>query len=87
MSLSSQRYQSSNGMPLSLVLIVPFILQTFSAVGLVGFLSFRNGQKAVNRLALDLSAEVGDRVEQHLDSYLGLPHNLAQINVDALESN
>lgn len=87
MSANNKHDQPSNGMPLSLVLIIPFVVQIFSAVGLVGFLSFRNGQKAVNRLALDLSAEVGDRVDQHLDSYLALPHNLAQLNVDALESN
>ncbi|MEM7064362.1 MAG: ATP-binding protein [Cyanobacteria bacterium P01_B01_bin.77] len=87
MLANNKHDQASNGMPLSLVLIIPFVLQIFSAVGLVGFLSFRNGQKAVNRLALDLSAEVGDRVDQHLDSYLALPHNLAQLNVDALEAN
>jgi hypothetical protein len=37
--------------PLRLILVVPFVLQIFAAVGLVGFLSFRNGQKAVNDLA------------------------------------
>ncbi|ESA32709.1 cache sensor hybrid histidine kinase [Leptolyngbya sp. Heron Island J] len=72
------------GIPLKLALIVPFVLQIFTAVGLVGYLSFRNGQKAVNQLALKLSAEIGDRVDQHLDAYLELPHQLGDISVDAL---
>jgi signal transduction histidine kinase len=83
---SNKRGQTFQGAPLSLVLIVPFVLQIFAAVGIVGYLSFRNGQKAVNQLALELSNEVGDRVDQHLDSYLALPHNLSQIDVDALQS-
>jgi signal transduction histidine kinase/CheY-like chemotaxis protein len=73
-------------LPLSAVLIVPFILQIFSAVGLVGYLSFKNGQKAVNSLALNLSNEIGGRVDQHLTSYLSLPHQLASTAVDNLET-
>ena len=45
------------------VLIVPFVLQIFATVGLVGYLSFKNGQKAVNEIADRLMAEVGSRVE------------------------
>jgi hypothetical protein len=37
------------------VLIVPFVLQITIAVGLVGYLSFRNGQKAVNEVAFQRS--------------------------------
>jgi signal transduction histidine kinase len=82
----NERISSSPGIPLSLVLIVPFVLQIFATVGIVGYLSFKNGQTAVNRLAMRLSSEVGDRVDQHLDSYLELPHRLAEIDVDALEN-
>lgn len=38
--------------PLRIVLIVPFVLQIFGTVGLVGYLSLRNGRKAVNDVAL-----------------------------------
>lgn len=44
--------------PLGVVLIVPFVLQIVGAVGLVGYLSFRNRQKAVNNLASQLMSEV-----------------------------
>ncbi|HBK97969.1 MAG TPA: hypothetical protein DD001_11945 [Microcoleaceae bacterium UBA10368] len=45
-------------LPLGVVLIVPFVLEIVGAVGLVGYLSFRNGQKAVNNLASQLMSEV-----------------------------
>ncbi|TAG55098.1 MAG: hypothetical protein EAZ28_23400 [Oscillatoriales cyanobacterium] len=43
--------------PLRAVLIVPFVLQIMGAVGIVGYLSFRNGQKAVNDLASQLRTD------------------------------
>ena len=55
-------------------LVVPFVLQIFVAVGLVGYLSFRNGQKAVNNVASQLRREVAARVQVHLTSYLAKPH-------------
>lgn len=59
-------------LPLRLILVVPFIVQIFAAVGLVGYLSFRNGQKAVNDLVQQLCNEVESRIDQQLDSYLTL---------------
>ncbi|MGI2908445.1 ATP-binding protein [Tolypothrix sp. VBCCA 56010] len=67
--------------PLRLVLVVPFVLQIFAAVGLVGYFSLRNGQKAINDLATQLQTEVSDRIDQHLDSYLATPHQINQVNV------
>ena len=78
--------KARKGTPLSLVLVVPFVFQIFSAVGLVGYLSFKNGQKAVDSLVLELSDEISDRIDQQLDTYLGLPHQLAKISVDDLQT-
>ncbi|MBW4456728.1 MAG: response regulator [Nostoc indistinguendum CM1-VF10] len=72
-------------MPLRYVLIVPFILQICGAVGLVGYLSYHNGQKAVKELASQLENEICDRIEQHLDNYLTTPKQINQINLDAIE--
>ncbi|MBW4686748.1 MAG: response regulator [Komarekiella atlantica HA4396-MV6] len=66
--------------PLRIVLVVPFILQIFAAVGLTGYLSLRNGQKAVNELAAKLQTEVSHRINQHLDSYAAATRYLTQIN-------
>ncbi len=71
--------------PLRALLIIPFVLQIFAAVGLVGYLSFRNGQQAINQLARQLQHEVANRVDQHLDTYLALPHQINEINRDAIE--
>lgn len=53
---------AKQGISLPLILVVPFILQIFATVSITGYLSFRNGQKAVNSLATDLQAEVSDLV-------------------------
>jgi vitamin B12 transporter len=86
MALKIKNKDNLQKVPLSLVLVVPFVLQIFSAVGLVGYWSLKNGQKAVNSLALNLSNEISERVKQHLDSYLALPHQLATTTVDNLET-
>jgi signal transduction histidine kinase/DNA-binding NarL/FixJ family response regulator len=70
---------------LHLILIVPFVLQIFAAVGLTGYLSLRNGQKAVNDLASRLRKEVSERIDQHLDSYMATPRRVVQANWDAIE--
>lgn len=71
-------------LPLQLVLIIPFVLQIFGAVGLVGYLSFRNGQKAVDDLANQLMNRTSHTVNQHLDSYLSIPHQVSQNNADLI---
>lgn len=48
--------------PLKIILIVSFVLQVVGTVGLVGYLSFRNGQKAVNKLADQLINQSSDRL-------------------------
>ncbi len=75
----------SGKVPLRTVLIVPFVLQIFAAVGLTGYLSFRNGQQAVNKLATRLQSEQSDRIDRHLDTYLATPNQINQINLDAID--
>ncbi|MBD1829757.1 ATP-binding protein [Microcoleus vaginatus GB1-A2] len=70
---------------LQTVLIVPFVLQVFAAVGIVGYLSFRNSQRAVNDLADQLMGEVSHRIEQNLRTYLQTPHQINQSKLDAVK--
>jgi PAS domain S-box-containing protein len=67
---------------LQTVLVVPFVLQIFTAVGLTGYLSFRNGQEAVNDIAAQLLSEISLRVEQNLQTFLETPHLINQSNAD-----
>lgn len=66
-------------------MVAPFVLEIIVAVGLTGYLSFRNGQKAVNDLAEQLQQEVSNRIDQHLDSYLSIPPKLSQLNASAMQ--
>ncbi len=72
--------------PLRVFLIVPFVLLTSGAAGIVGYLSWRNGQQAVHHLAQQMINEVSDRVVLRLDTYLATPHLINQLNQDALET-
>lgn len=82
--LSHYIAQISGKVPLQTLLIVPFVVQIFTAVGLTGYLSFRNGQQAVEDLATQLESEISDRIDQHLDSYLNTPNQINQINLAAI---
>ena len=68
-----------------MVLIVPFVLQIFTAVGLVSYLSARNGQKAIATLANQLMEEVDGRISDRLNAYLDRPQTINQLNQIALE--
>ncbi len=70
--------------PLRVVLIVPFIVQIFVIVGLIGWLSFRSGQQAVNNVAGQLRQEITARIEDTLNVYLETPHVVNRINSEAI---
>jgi signal transduction histidine kinase len=71
--------------PLRLLLVLPFLLQIFCAVGLTGYLSLRNGQRAVNDLASQLRLQMSNQIIQHLDDYLSTPKMLSQTNTGLLK--
>ncbi|MTJ49099.1 ATP-binding protein [Dolichospermum sp. UHCC 0259] len=71
--------------PLRLVLIIPFVVQIVSAVGLVGYLSYRSGQKAVENIAQQLMLEIGDRIDQNLTHYLHKPTEIIQNNANSIK--
>ncbi|NEO57511.1 MAG: response regulator [Okeania sp. SIO3B5] len=74
-------------LPLKTVLIVPFILQIVSAVGLVGYFSFTNGRQTVDTLANQLTKEISTRIEQHVLSYLNKSYQVLRVTNDAIESD
>ncbi|WP_416671907.1 hybrid sensor histidine kinase/response regulator [Egbenema bharatensis] len=71
--------------PIQSVLIVPFVLQIATAVGLTGYLSLRNGERAVNEVAAELRQETTARIQQRLDQYLAMPFLVNQSTLDAIE--
>ena len=79
------RSKSFKGLPLRLVLVLPFVIQIVGAVGLVGYLSFKNGQQAINALADRLMEKSSNLVSERLDNYLETSQKLNQINLNAIE--
>lgn len=77
--------KNARSLPLRTVLIVPFVLQIFAAVGVVGYLSFRNGQQAVNEVASQLRQEISDRISERVQAYMTFPHQLNQFKANAFE--
>ena len=69
---------------LSTVFIIPFALQLIIAIGAVGYLSWYNGQAAVNDVATQLRSEISARVKQRVQTFMETPHLINQINAQAL---
>ncbi|MBP0010868.1 hybrid sensor histidine kinase/response regulator [Roseofilum sp. Belize Diploria] len=77
--------KTSPSLPLRLVLVVPFLIQIFAAVGLTGYFSLKNGKKAVNNVASQLRTEITGRVQSYLDNYLAIPHQINAANAHAIQ--
>lgn len=71
--------QSYRNLSLQNIITLPFLLQIFCTVGLVGYLSWRNGEQAVNNVTTKLRSEVTAGVEKHLESYLETPQLIVQL--------
>lgn len=65
-------------LPLRVVLVGSFTLQIAAAVGLTTALSWRNGQKAIDDLAAQLSEKATNGIYEHLETYLLQPNLLQQ---------
>ncbi|MBD2447609.1 EAL domain-containing protein [Nostoc sp. FACHB-152] len=73
-------------MPLRVVLVVPFVLQIFVSVGLTAFFSLKNGQKAVDEVALHLRNELTNRIHEYITDYMEEPQLVTQINANSIHS-
>jgi len=71
-------------LPLRAVLVLPFAIQIATAVGLTGWLSLRNGQRAVADVTAQLRAEITARIQQQVATYLEAPYQVNQMNAEAV---
>ncbi len=78
------RWSNELHVPIRRVLVVPFVLQICATVGLVGYLSFRNGQQTVQNLTSQLRMEVSARIQRELQGYFKTPHEINRLNATAL---
>ncbi|APB33954.1 two-component hybrid sensor and regulator [Gloeomargarita lithophora Alchichica-D10] len=73
--------------PLRWVVTIPFVVVTTVATGLVGYLSFRNGQQSVQVVAQGLQTEIAERVQVELDNFLDFAPKLVAMNADLVQQN
>jgi len=71
---------------LQTLLIVPFVLQVVSITGLIGYLSYRSGQRTIEVLANQIMEKAGELVTQDLNNYLQQGHRINQSYIAALRS-
>ncbi len=65
---------------LRFILLVPFLVQIIVISGLVGYISFRNGERAVNEVALTLHSGITERINEYLDDFVETPYKIIQNN-------
>ncbi|NJR39659.1 MAG: hypothetical protein HC781_13640 [Leptolyngbyaceae cyanobacterium CSU_1_4] len=68
------------------VILTGLVLQIPASVGLTGYLSFKNGEKAVDDLATQLTHKIGEQVEQKLKDYLIVPQLITRLNADQVRA-
>ena len=74
---SKKTYWKTN---LRLLLVLPFVCQILAGLGVIGYLSYRNGQRALQEMTIKLRKEIGLRIDSHLDQFINSGNNLNQIN-------
>jgi sigma-B regulation protein RsbU (phosphoserine phosphatase) len=85
-SVDREAPKPSSKLSLGVILVVPFVIQIFATVGLVGYLSWQSGRKAVNDLSTQLRAEISNRIETHTLTYLDKVQAIAQVAVATMDS-
>ena len=71
-------------LPLMTILLVPFILQIILISGLVGYISYINGQKAVNNVVRQLHMEINSRINEYLQDFIRTPGQIIRSNETAI---
>ena len=67
--------------PLTTLLVVPMVIQVVGIISVVGYLSYHNGQRAIQDLSGQLRTSVTARVEEQVHDYLEKPMLVNAINV------
>ena len=75
----------SKKIPLRIIFTVPFLIEIFIIVGLVGFLSYKNGKEAVNEIAFQLREKITLEIQEYIKDQLSDLVMIHKLNADAIE--
>jgi PAS domain S-box-containing protein len=73
--------QTQQKVPLRFILVVPYVVQLAAAVGIVGWLSFAQGQHAVEQVADQLRMSLARQISDRLEDILAEPTQINQLNL------
>ena len=76
-NLFKKNYWKTN---LRLLLVLPFVCQILAVLGVVSYLSYRNGQHTLEEMTIKLRTEIALRIENHVENFIDQGNNLNQIN-------
>ena len=71
--------------PLQLFLTLPFLIEMFIIVGVVGWVSIRNGQRAVNQATSKLRQETTARINSNVSELLTISEKINQLTVRTIQ--
>lgn len=88
MKNSSEKHKKTPAVLVSLrtMLTAPYVFLIVLSITAVGVISFLNGQAAVNDVARQLGNETALGVNQHLATFLSVPHQINQMNAYAIQN-
>jgi PAS domain S-box-containing protein len=72
-------------LPLGFALAMPFLALTVLALLTIGYLSYRNSQRAADILARQLHIEISSHIVAHLTEFLDVPHRINKANTELIE--
>lgn len=71
---------------LKIILTIPFILLVSITVSIIGYISFKNGQKTIENLVEKLIFETGDRIQEKINYFLQTPYEITQNHQDLIDT-
>ena len=81
-----QKEQKKKQIPLKWILVITFVCQVVGAVGIVGYISHRSGQRTVDDFSNQLMSQKAQEVTNILDDYFGQAQKVNQLNQTLIQS-
>ncbi|MCU0542029.1 MAG: ATP-binding protein [Oscillatoriaceae cyanobacterium Prado104] len=80
-----ERAKNTRQISLKWLLILPFVLQIVGIVSIISYLSFKNGQTAVNEILTQLKDEIVLRIDDNIDRDLKTGREINQTNLSLIK--